>query len=231
MLELILVPGLLCDDQLWSAQTQGLADLARSHVPEISAELSICAMADAVLRDAPQTFALAGFSMGGCVALEMVARAPSRVQRLALLSTSASGVLPQVREHYQATIAELEAGGLEQYLADAFPKYVAPVNVRDASVWQTFLAMGRVLGAAVAARQMRALLEYPGFQGGLQDIACPTMLICGEEDQRTPVAVHREMATQIRGAELCVIRDSGHFTPLERPAAVTAALRRWLGRP
>lgn len=228
MSDLVLVPGLLCDDRLWSAQIRGLADLARSRVPEISADLSIGAMADAVLRDAPQTFALAGFSMGGCVALEIMGRAPRRVQRLALLSTSATGVLPQVRQHYQAVIAELEAGGLEQYLTDAFPRYVAPTQVRDVSVFQSFLAMGLALGATVAVRQMRALLDYPGFQSGLQGIACPTILICGEQDQRTPVGVHREMAAQICGARVCVIRNSGHFTPLEQPAAVTEALRRWL---
>jgi pimeloyl-ACP methyl ester carboxylesterase len=90
--------------------------------------------------------------------------------------------------------------------------------------------MGCELGAAVAVRQMRALLGYSGFKGDLGAIICPTMLICGEQDERTPVAVHELMATQIPGAELTVIGGAGHFTPLERPSAVAAALRQGLSR-
>jgi pimeloyl-ACP methyl ester carboxylesterase len=80
----------------------------------------------------------------------------------------------------------------------------------------------------VAVRQMRALLAYPGFHGALHQIACQTVLICGMEDQRTPIEVHREMAAAIPGAQLSVIAGSGHFTPLEQPTAVAETLRRWL---
>ena len=225
--DVLLIPGLLCDHRLWSGQTRILADIACGRTPELTAH-SIGAMADAVLSAAPEQFALAGFSMGGCVALEIAARVPSRVRRLGLLSTSATGLLPNVRQHYQESIARIEAGGLDRYLADAFPRYVAPARVRDRSIWQTFFAMGSDLGGAVAVRQMRALLDYQGFRGDLRAIVCPTMLICGAEDQRTPVAVHEEMAGQIMGAKLTVIEGSGHFTPLENPAAVAGALRQWL---
>jgi pimeloyl-ACP methyl ester carboxylesterase len=229
--ELMLLPGLLCDQRLWMQQIAGLAHEACSRVVDLSAYRSIEAMADAVLEDAPREFALGGFSMGGCVALEVVARAPWRVRRLALLSTRAAGLLPAVRQHYEQIIAELETGRMEAYLADAFPKYVAPEKVHDESVRRTFLAMGRDLGSVVGVRQMRALLAYPGFHGELRSIACPTLLICGEQDQRTPADVHREMAAQIPTAHLKVIAGSGHFTPLEQPGAVTEALRRWLRMP
>ena len=117
---------------------------------------------------------------------------------------------------------------MDAYLAEAFPKYVAPEKVRDEYIRRTFFAMGRDLGTEVAVRQMRALLAYSGFRGPLYQIACQTVLICGAEDQRTPVGVHREMAAAIPGATLSVIAKSGHFTPLEQPAAVTATLRSWL---
>ena len=117
---------------------------------------------------------------------------------------------------------------MDAYLADAFPKYVAAGKARDESIRQTFFVMGRDLGTEVAVRQMRALLAYRGFRGALYQIACPTVLICGSEDQRTPVDVHREMAAAIPGAQLSVIARSGHFTLLEQPAAVTETLRRWL---
>jgi pimeloyl-ACP methyl ester carboxylesterase len=109
---------------------------------------------------------------------------------------------------------------------DAFPRYVAAERAHDAALWQTFLTMGTDLGAAVAVRQMRALLGYVGFSGELDHISCPTTLICGERDERTPVAGHRAMAQRIPGAELVIIDGAGHFTPLEQPSAVASALRR-----
>jgi pimeloyl-ACP methyl ester carboxylesterase len=226
--DLLLLPGLLCDQRLWAAQVEALAASARCRIPDLAAYASIAAMAGAVLDRAPGRFALAGFSMGGCVALEVVALAPGRVDRLALLSTSAQGLLPPVRERLQGSIPAIEAGGLDAYLADAFPGYVAPARAHDPALWRTFAAMGVRLGPAVAVRQMRALLAYPGFQGDLGQIGCPTAVICGREDRRTPVAAHQQLATRIPGATLRVVERAGHFTPLEEPQAVTDALRDWL---
>lgn len=230
-IELILVPGLLCDERLWEAQARALSDIVSCRTPDLEAYESIDEMADGVLSQAPDQFALAGFSLGGCVALEIARRAPQRVLELSLLSTNASGILPHVRLHYQSTLLSLQAeGGLAKYLLEAFPRYVAADRVHDSQLWQAFSTMGNNLGAAVAVRQMRALLDYPGFEGDLSAIICPTMLICGEQDQRTPVAVHERMAAQLPAAELIVVVGAGHFTPLERPCAVTAALRRGLSR-
>lgn len=229
-IDLLLIPGLLCDARLWAGQTQALSEIASCRTPDLTAYESVDQMADGILSQAPEQFALAGFSMGGCVALEIVARAPQRVRQLALLSTNAAGILPQVRLHYQESIKSLQAEGLAKYLLGAFPRYVAPERVHDSQLWQAFSAMGSELGAAVAVRQMRALLGYSGFKGDLRAIICPTMLICGEQDERTPVAVHELMAAQIPGAELTVIGGAAHFTPLEQPSAVAAALRQGLSR-
>ena len=229
--DLFLLPGLLCDERLWGAQTVALEGLAHSRTFDLAEYESIAAMADAVLDQAPERFAMAGFSMGGCVALEVVARAPERVSRLALLSTSASGLLPPVRRHLRESIAGIEAGGFDAYLAETFPLYVAPERRHDRALWGTFAAMGKSLGPAVAVRQIRALLEYPGFRGDLGRIACPTVVICGREDRRTPVAAHEELAGLIPCARLRVIERSGHFSPLEEPQAVTDALRDWLQVP
>jgi len=229
--DVFLVPGLLCDHRLWAAQTKALAGSARSRTADLTACESIAAMAEAVLSQAPARFAMAGFSMGGCVALEVVGRAPDRVCRLALLSTSAGGLLPQVRRRFQDSITGIEAGGLDDYLEDAFPSYVAPERIYDRALRETFANMGKSLGPAVAVRQMRALLEYSGFGGCLGRIACRTVVICGREDRHTPVAAHEELATLIPGARIRVIERAGHFTPLEDPEAVTEALRGWLQVP
>jgi len=229
--DVILLPGLLCDKRLWAAQTKGLAGTVRGRAADLTMYESIAAMAEGVLDQAPGRFALAGFSMGGCVALEVVAREPERVCRLALLSTSFGGLLPAVRQHYLDSIEAIEAGGLHAYLAHAFPLYVAPERAHDRALWNSFAAMAKSLGPAVAVRQMRSLLGYDGFRGDLGRIACPTAVICGREDRRTPVAVHEELAGRIPQARLRVIERAGHFTPLEEPQAVTDALRDWLHAP
>jgi pimeloyl-ACP methyl ester carboxylesterase len=228
--DVLLVPGLLCDGRLWTAQVEALRGAARCHTPDLTAYESVVAMADGVLNAAPERFALAGFSLGGCVALEMVARAPERVTRPALLDTTYHGLLPPVREQYLAAIPLIEAGGLRAYLAEAFPRYVAAARVRDRGLWETLAAMGESLGPVVAVQQMRALAEYLGF-AGLGRIACPTVVICGSEDRRASPGVHAEMARQVPGATLRVIERAGHFTPLEQPQAVAEALRDWLGAP
>jgi len=228
--DLVLIPGLLCDERLWAGQTHALSETASILIPNLTVYESIDEMADAVLSRAPKQFALAGFSMGGCVALEIVARAPQRVRQLALLSTNAAGILPRVRDHYQRSIADIEAEGIEKYLVEAFPRYVSAERAHDPVLWREYSTMGLDLGAAVAVRQMRALLDYPGFNGNLGAILCPTALICGEHDERTPVGSHESMAHQMPGAELAVIRNAAHFIPLERPSAVADALRLWLSR-
>lgn len=229
--DLFLLPGLLCTGQLWRQQMEGLAGEAHCVVPDLTAHDTIAAMADAALGAAPAQFALAGFSLGSCVALEMFARAPERVTRLALCSSAIHGLSEAVRRHYLESIPAIESGGLSRYLADAFPRYVAAARTHDRALWDVFAAMGESLGADVAVRQMKALLTYPGYQGDLGAIRSPTAVICGAEDHRATPTAQAELASKIPGASFHVIEHAGHFTPLESPEAVTEALRDWLLRP
>ena len=100
---------------------EGVGRLGRVIIPDLTGYESIESMADGVLDRVPGGFSLAGFSMGGCVALEVVANAPERVRRLALLSTSPKGIVPAVRSHYLDSIASIEAGGLDAYLRTPSP--------------------------------------------------------------------------------------------------------------
>ena len=224
----LFLPGLLCDETLWSSQIRSLADIVDGISLDLSPYDSIDAMAQGILDRAPDQFSLVGFSLGGCVALEVIARAPSRVTRLALLDTIASRLLPSVRTHYESWIPRIESGGLKDYLVDAFPRYVASARVADTQLRHAFVEMGMRLGPQVAVRQMHALLAYSGFPGDLSTIRCPTIVVCGDEDHRAPPAIHRELASCIPDAQFHTIAGSGHFTPLEQPFAVIALLRSWL---
>lgn len=226
MTDLLLLPGLLCDKRLWAGSIKDLT--AGVDIPEMVEGNSVPAMADAVLSRAPHRFALAGFSLGACVALEIFARVPERLTRLALMSAAVHGLPDRVRQHYLQWITTIESGGLREYLKDAFPRYVAPRRAHDQTLWEVFSGMGESLGPTVAVRQMQALLHYSGYSGDLGAIRCPVAVICGAEDQRATPEAHAELSRQISGAVLTVIEGAGHFTPLETPEAVNKALRVWL---
>jgi pimeloyl-ACP methyl ester carboxylesterase len=87
---LLLLAGTLCDARLWQQQAAALAELAHVTVADLSQAESITELATKVLDQAPdENFALAGLSLGGYVALEIMRQAPQRVLALALLDTSA----------------------------------------------------------------------------------------------------------------------------------------------
>jgi pimeloyl-ACP methyl ester carboxylesterase len=228
MRKLLLIPGLLCDARLWREQIHGLAEGFSVTVADLTRGESIHEMADNVLAHAPQRFSLAGFSLGGQVALEMVRLAGERVERLALLSTTAGGVLPEVRTAIENAVSTIEQGCFDQYLQDAYSSCVHACRARDHVLRSTFLAMAQAVGPQAAVRQMRALLSVRKPFAHLDRIDCPTAIIAGEEDRRTTPAAHLELALSIRGSVLTMISDCGHFTPLEQPDSVTRALAAWL---
>ena len=98
---LVLLSGLLCDGALWQHQIRFLEGVAACHVADTSRQDNIEALAIDVLSNAPPQFALAGLSMGGYVAFEMMRRAPERVIKLCLMDTSARADTDEQHERRQ----------------------------------------------------------------------------------------------------------------------------------
>jgi pimeloyl-ACP methyl ester carboxylesterase len=231
MHSLILIPGLLCDHRLWSAQIEGLRDCAEVAVADIAQQMTIAEMATEVLAKSPERFSMAGFSLGSQVALEIVSMAGERVDRLALLSATRGGLLPATATTIRRAIAKIETGGFEEYLDEAFPTYFAPFGVALDRYRHIFFEMARTVGEQAGLRQMRALLAIAGPFTELKRIQCPTLVVGGREDRRTTPEAHRQLSSAIPGSELLLIEGAAHFTPLEKPTEVTLALRRWLSAP
>jgi len=225
---IILLPGLLCTQELWADIAPSLANIAYPCVTDLSVGSSIESVARDVLARAPPSFSLIGFSMGSQVALEVYANAPHRVKRLALMSANAYGLTPVVRTHLRTAMERIAISGLDTYLADAFDLYFSEQARTLPIMRERFVGMAKQLGAEVALRQMEALLTYGGFSYPLSIIQCPTTLICGGSDKRTPPSLHYDMARDIAGASVSVIPLSGHFTMLESPQLVARLLREWL---
>jgi pimeloyl-ACP methyl ester carboxylesterase len=226
---LVLIPGLLCDAQLWRFQVEGLADIADIWIADHTRSNTMDEVARDVLADAPfASFALAGLSMGGYIALEIMRQAPHRVARIALLDTAATAELSQQTQRRMDFIAWAESGEFARVTETLLPLLVHPARLTERALTDSIRSMANNIGKDAFVRQQHAIMSRADSLGLLSSIDCPTLVLCGRQDALTPLARHEEMARGIKGARLEIIEDCGHLTTLERTAEVNSALRRWL---
>jgi pimeloyl-ACP methyl ester carboxylesterase len=228
--QLILLPGLLNDAELWRDQISDLSDVARIWVPDLTPYATIREMAESVLDKAEPTFALAGFSTGGYVAQEIARIAPQRIQRLALLDTSIRVDTAERAAQRRALNKAAAKGGTFLGIGQAIMKsYIDASRLDDLDLTTRIVEMTQRLGREVFLRQNS--LEREDGEAALKALHVPLVIIVGENDQITPAAGHREMAWAIGCTHLVVIPKTGHMTPMEAPSPVNGALRHWLQRP
>ncbi len=224
----VLLPGMMCDARLFHHQMLHLSRERAVTIAPITQGERIEEIASGLLDQLPKRFALAGLSMGGIVAMEILRRAPDRVTRICLMDTDALADTPQIAAAREPMIVGARAGRLDEVMKQAMrPEFLAPGPGRVA-VLEQVMTMARDLGPEIFVRQSRALQRRPDQQGTLRKIRVPTLILCGAHDGLTPLKRHRFMAELIEGAELHVIEEAGHIPTLETPEAVTAALRDWL---
>lgn len=223
---LILLPGLFCDDELWAAQRESLADTVDVVIADLRQDESIAAMAGRVLACAPARFAVAGLSMGGYVALEMWRHAPQRISRIALFDTSARPDTQEQSAGRRAAVARAVDQSLERVVRETLPRLIGPDAPQD--VIEAFVAMALRVGLTVYIRQQEAIIHRADSRPCLGTISVPTLVAVGESDLLTPPELAEEMAALIPGAKLARIAQCGHLASLEQPEAVTALLRAWL---
>ncbi len=225
---LLLLPGTLCDGRVFAPVLARL-DIDGA-VFGTGDHDSVAATARGILERAPPRFALAGFSLGGIVALEVVARAPERVVGLALLCAKAG---PPPAAQKPARVAWLEAArreGLEATVRRDLPRWLHPSRADDPALGQVIVDMAASAGIAVLERQTRANNGRPDSRPRLPRIAVSTLVLYGATDPLCTPQDARDMAAAIPGATLVEIARSGHFAPLEQPAAVAQALSGWLAQ-
>jgi pimeloyl-ACP methyl ester carboxylesterase len=230
---LVLLPGLLCDHALWEPQIAPLSDACVPWVADLTRDDSFAPMAARVLAEAPaQRFALAGLSMGGYVAMEIMRQAPERVTRLALLDTRATLDTPEetVRRREFMRLAQTEHG-FTAITTRMLPLLVHPARAKDEPLIRVIGEMAQRIGVEGYLRQQNAIISRPDFRPDLRRIEGPTLALCGRQDVLTPLEKHEEIARLIPTARLVIIEECGHLSTLERPYEVNVALRDWLGSP
>jgi len=225
---LVLLPGLLNTRRLFEHQIAALSDSFDIVVPELHHYDSLGAMAEAALAAAPPRFALAGFSMGGYVTFEILRRASERIERLALIDTQATPDSPEAMARRRGFIEQTKLGRFHGVQPALLPQIVHRARLNDPAVVQPILDMSLEIGADGFVREQTAILGRPDSRHLLVDIEVPTVVMVGRQDQTTPLPRSQEMAADIANARLIVFEECGHMAPLEKPAEVSAELRRWL---
>lgn len=226
---IILLPGLKSDHRVWAPQAAALAAHGPVDIPVAALDSDrIEQMAAQVLASAPPLFALAGSSMGGYVALAMVRQAPERIQRLALLSTSARPEHPNATAGRHAALAQARKDGVGAMALAGLDRDFHAAHQKDPALGDIMASMAEAIGLAVIERQMQAAITRPDARPALPGIACPTLVICGEDDRITPPDCSHELAAAIPHAVLHLLAACGHCATLERPAAVNTLLLEWL---
>lgn len=225
---LVLVPGLLCTKALWAPQLAALADVADMTVADHTRHDSMAGIAKSILAAAPERFALAGLSMGGYIAYEILRQAPERVTRLALLDTGSRADTPERTEGRRKLIALAEREGTRAVQAQLLPVLIHTARLTDKPLVDAVLDMGEDTGVDAFRRQQTALMSRLDSRPLLPNIKVPTLVVVGRDDVLTPLDLSQEIAAGIPGARLEIIADSGHLSTMERPEAVNRVLRAWL---
>ena len=228
---LVLLPGMMCDARLFGPQIAELSAEMAVMVAPITQGERIEEIASSLLDLLPKRFALAGLSMGGIVAMELLRRAPDRITRIALMDTNPLAETPVIAANREPQIVKVRSGRLLEVMRDEMkPNYLAPGPYRG-EVLDLVMDMAETLGPEVFIRQSRALQRRKDQQATLRKCKVPTLVLCGEHDTLCPVKRHTFMAELSPFAELVVLENSGHLPTLEQPAETTAALRKWMQQP
>lgn len=225
---LFILPGLLCDGSIFEAQKQALADICEVRSPDFAGFDSIVAMAQHVIDQAPLKFSLAGFSMGGRVALQVMRLAGARVERLCLFDTGATPEPAGGAQKRKAVVDLANEKGMEALASVWLPPMLAPSRRADSAFQKPLIEMICRFSPEDHEKQIKALVERPDATPLLAKIECPVMVICGAEDEWSTPEQHREMADAIPRSRLEIIEDAGHFVSVEAPQEFSRLLREFM---
>ncbi|WP_414439765.1 alpha/beta fold hydrolase [Burkholderia sp. 22PA0106] len=228
-LPLVLLPGTLCDASLWQAQYAAFVDERPVIVPDLGIEASIGAEAARMLAELPERFWLAGFSLGGIVALELVRQARDRVAGLCLIGSNARPDRAENRPHRMTLLQRACDGELRAMLREALtPHYFATGSRQVAALTAQVETMAEAVRSRFA-HQTRYACERSDSLPLLASLEVPVALIVGDDDRVVPPGCQQDMLAAAAHASLAVVPACGHFVPLEAPQACNDAMRRWMG--
>jgi len=225
-----MVPGMMCDERIFSPQIEALSQNLEVTIADISNFSSVRELASDVLKKAPKKFSLLGHSMGGIVAMEIYSQEPNRIEKLILMDTNPKAELDEVKLKREPQIREVNNGKLLEVMRDEMkPNYLAE-SENKTSVLSICMDMALNLGPDVFINQSRALQSRLDQQNTIQSIKIPVLIMCGSEDKLCPVERHEMKHNMISDSDLKIINNAGHMPTLEQPRETTEVIKEWLMR-
>ncbi|MBI0426185.1 alpha/beta fold hydrolase [Psychrobacter sp. NG27] len=234
MIPLVLIPGMMCDARLYQPQISAFSHRVPIHTVPVSTHSNMQDLAKDILDNAPPVFALAGLSMGGIIAMEVLRQAPNRIAKLALLDTNPRAEVEEIKKNRQLLMANVQQNGLAEVIANTIPKYFSPTESlatqKNLEIIELCNAMSQSSGVAAYINQSLALRDRQDQQETLKKLAAnvPTLILCGEDDQLCPVERHTLMKSLMPHADLHIIKGAGHLPTLQAPEQTNRALESWL---
>jgi pimeloyl-ACP methyl ester carboxylesterase len=225
---ILLVPGLVCSPRYFAPVVPGLWRFGPVTVANHIRDDNMGAIARRILAEAPPRFALAGHSMGGYIAFEIMRQAQERVAKLALMNTQARPDTPEATTRRRRMMERARSGEYRAVLDELFAGFVHPSRREDVALRQLCHDMGEDVGAENFVRQQAAMIGRVDSRPALAWIKCPTLVLSCDTDNTIPNALSKEMAENIHGAKLVILENCGHLPQVERPEATAAALVEWL---
>jgi pimeloyl-ACP methyl ester carboxylesterase len=225
---ILLVPGLGASPRIYAPVVPALWRFGPVTVANHIRDDSMGAIVARILAEAPPRFALAGHSMGGYIAFEIMRQAPERVAKLALINTQARPDTPEATERRRAIIAGIRAGGFYDGIGAMYPGLVHPSRHDDGDLKKLTYDMADDIGPDAFMQQVTAVIGRADSRPTLAEIRCPTLVLTGDEDNTIPNSLSKEMAEGIPGAKLVIIPQCGHLPQVEQPRATAEALVEWL---
>ena len=231
---LLMIPGLLNTPRVFDSSRRLLASTLDVRTADVLTQGSLAAMADdawATVADLPadQPLVIVGFSMGGYVALQMLAAPRRQVQGLAMICTSARADSAESQALRDRAISAMERD-FGRYVGGLCGFLVTEAGQADAALMATIRGDMMAVGAPTAIRQHRAVALREDRRPMLATLDLAAHVIAASDDPVTPLAFSQELAATIRGARLTVVGGVGHLLPFERPAELAAALSELIAR-
>jgi pimeloyl-ACP methyl ester carboxylesterase len=225
---ILLVPGLVSSPRIYAPVEPALWRFGPVTVANHIRDDNMGAIARRILAEAPPRFALAGHSMGGYIAFEIVRQAPDRVAKLALINTQARPDTPEATARRRGLIARAQGGEYRAILDELFPGFVHPSRLGEAALRQLVHDMGDDIGVDAFVRQQTAIISRADSRPIMAWIKCPTLVLTGDADNTIPNSLSVEMAQGIPGAKLTILACCGHLPQVEQPQACADALVEWM---
>ncbi|UPJ57803.1 alpha/beta hydrolase [Bradyrhizobium sp. 192] len=226
---IVLVPGLASSARIYAQMIPALWRFGPVMVANHIRDDSMAAIARRILSEAPPRFALAGHSMGGYIAFEIMRQAPERVAKLALINTQARPDTAEATARRRGLMERARRGELRAIREESFPELVHPSRRDDADILKLVHAQDEDVGVEGYLRQQTAIIARVDSRSTLSAITCPTLVLTGDADNTIPNALSKEMAEGIPGAKLVILDRCGHLPQPEQPEATVRALSEWLG--